>query len=107
MLGAKAPGQVDSWSTVTHRLSTGITAEGASGNDQSLYPDNALVLIARHHVYLGHIACESDGVGTTLIQFSDDKILACTRDLLIPHSACWLLRRHGFYSLKYQTTLRP
>jgi hypothetical protein len=62
-----------------------------------------LVLIARHQVNLGHIACKSDGVCTSLIQFSDDKILACTPDLLIPRSACWLLLRHGLYSLEYPT----
>ena len=61
-----------------------------------------LVLIARQQVNLGHIACKSDGVCPALIQFSDDKILACTPDLLIPRSACWLLLRHGFYSLSMQ-----
>ena len=38
-----------------------------------------------------------------LVQVSDDKILACTPDLLMPRSARWLLLRHGFYSLEYPT----
>jgi hypothetical protein len=43
----------------------------------------ALILIARNQVNLGHVTGESHSECAALVQFSGDKMLTCTCNLLI------------------------